>query len=401
MIILTVLFYFGLICLSFAVCWLFLLTIGSWLFTTKKDSSAPLAKLAVLIPAHNEELMILQVIRSVQQCDYPADLLQLIVIADNCTDKTADVCRQAGITTVERHDLKQQGKGQALDWFLKNYQNLYGQNDGIVLIDADVCLDKKILKELNASLAHPSVQVVQSFVGVANPYDNWRTALNSAAYNVFNHVRMAGNEYFFGSGMLKGLGMAFDTDILKKHGWPAHSVVEDLELSTILFTAGINIHYNPAAIISSEAAGNRQQADSQRKRWEGGRLEIACTLLPNLFKQFLGGKFIVSHIIMDLLIPPFSLLVAIMLSWSVLAFLWFPETFSQFIILNIFMVCYVVSGQLQRKARCKLWGYLLAAPLFVLWKSGLYLSILCSRKQSNWVRTLRKAEIKIKQESRI
>jgi cellulose synthase/poly-beta-1,6-N-acetylglucosamine synthase-like glycosyltransferase len=398
MVILAILFYLGLTYLTLAISWLFLLTIGSWLYKAKSDPSAPLLKLAVLVPAHNEELMILQVIKSIRECEYPESLLQIIIIADNCSDRTAAIARQAGITTVERHDLEQQGKGQALDWFLKNYQDLYEQNDGIILIDADVCMDKEMLTELSASLAHPDVQVVQGFVGVANPYDNWRTALNSAAYNVFNHVRMAGNNYFFGSAMLKGLAMAFHTDILKKHGWPAHSVVEDVEFSILLFEDGINVHYNPAAILSSEAAGNRQQADTQRKRWEGGRFALACTLLPNLFRQLLDGNFKIIHIIMDLLIPPCSLLIALMLSWLGFGLMWFPETFMVFVILYVLVAYYVVSGQLQRKMELKLWGYLLTAPLFIIWKTWLYLSMICNRKPSGWVRTPRKAEMETEQE---
>ena len=281
MLILAIVFYVGLCGLAIVTGWFLLLTIGSWCFTAKTDRSAPLKKLGVIIPAHNEALQIRATIENVQRCSYPAELLHIVVLADNSIDQTASLARSTGVTVVERHDSQLPGKGQALNWFLKNCQDSYSHLEGIVFIDADVMPDKDMFKQLSASLAHPDVHVVQGFNGVANPYENWRTALNTAAFNVFNHLRMAGNNYFFGTAMLKGLGMAFDTAILKKYGWPAHSVVEDVEFSIMLLEDKVPVHYNPAAIITSEMAVSRAQADGQRRPLGGGKVFV----LPLRFCQ--------------------------------------------------------------------------------------------------------------------
>lgn len=379
--------------------WLLLLTIGSWLYRPKRNPGAPLLKLGVIVPSHNEELGIRSTIDAVRSCDYPEELLKIMVIADNCTDRTAEIARECGVITIERTDLTNRGKGQALDWFLKNKQDLYADLDGISFVDADVIPDRNMFKELSYGLSVPGTQIVQGFNGVANELENWRTALNSAAFNVFNHLRMAGNNLLFGTAVLKGLGMAFKTDILVRYGWPAHSVVEDLEFTLILLEDDIGIQYMPQAIITSEIAGSRKQADSQRQRWEGGRFKLAAQLLPQLLKKFVSGKFRFLHAIMDLVIPPLALLVALLFVTSCIGFLFFPATTPLLLSFFVILLFYVASGQLQRKAGLKLWLYLITAPAFILWKLLIYVKMIFSKQDSTWVRTIRKKEMESKQGS--
>jgi len=388
------LFFTGLVYLAISIGWLFLLTCGSWLHKEKVDRNSPLLNLAVVIPAHNEELQISRTIKNIQNCDYPKELLKIIVIADNCTDNTANEARLAGVEVVERFHESERGKGQALDWFLQSYQPLYEQLDGISFVDADVSPDRKMFKELSYSLSHPEVRIVQGFNGVANPYENWRTALNTAAFNVFNHLRMAGNDKLFGSSNLKGLGMAFETSILKEYGWPAHSVVEDTEFTLMLLKEKIAVHYNPAAIITSEMASKREQADGQRQRWEGGRFSLAREVLPDLLKNLISGEFRYLYVIMDLFILPLSLLAVMLLCWIGLTIFFFPNYLTLLLVLTGVLFFYVASGQFQRQASIKLWAYLLMAPFFILWKLLIYIQMISRRHSSGWVRTLRKAEMR-------
>jgi 1,2-diacylglycerol 3-beta-glucosyltransferase len=393
MLVLDILYLAGLIYIALATGWLALLTAGSWMHKEKVDrKSAPL-KLGVLIPAYNEELEIYTTIQNIRNCDYPEELLQIIVLADNCSDGTAETARSAGVQVVERHDETRRGKGVAIDWFLKTYNHLYQDLDGICFVDADVLPDEKMFRELSASLSHPEVRVVQGFNGVANPYENWRTALNAIAFNVFNHVRMAGNNKLFGTSSLRGLGMAFDIPILQKYGWPAYSVVEDTEFTLMLQKDRINVEYNPAAIITSEMAGSRLQADRQRQRWEGGRFALASQVLPGLTRKVLSGQFRYFHIIMDLVIPPLSLLVIMLFFWSCLAFFLYPTSWPLFVLFFAVLFLYVASGQFQRHASLKLWGYLIAAPFFIFWKLLIYVKMICTPRSLSWGRTIRKAEI--------
>ncbi|MBM9521192.1 glycosyltransferase family 2 protein [Desulforhopalus vacuolatus] len=380
--------------LVFLAClWLFLLTIGAWMFTPKKVTDAPFLKMGVLIPAHNEELQMEQTIAAVRRCHYPEELLDIFVIADNCSDRTADVARSCGAAVAERHNLEMRGKGQALDWFLTSQTDLYGSCDLLTIIDADVAPEEDYFKELNCSLSHPEVQVVQAYNGVANPYDSWRTALVSAAFNVFNHLRMAGSVRLFGTATLKGNGMGFRREILQTYGWPAHSVVEDVEFSLTLLEDRVDVHYNPDAVIRSEMAVSRSQASSQRERWEGGRFALARELIPRLAGKCLQGEFRYFHALMDLAVPPLSLLIAAILFSLAASWLLFPSTLPIGFACLLISVIYVASGQLLMRAPLRLWCYLASAPVYIVWKMLLYLKMALRGSENTWTRTTRKSEL--------
>lgn len=385
---LLILFLLGLACL-----WLALLTIGAWLFKTKKIADAPFLMMGVLIPAHNEELQMTETIAAVRRCHYPEELLQIFVIADNCSDRTAEVARNGGATVTERHNLEMRGKGQALDWFLTSQKKLYSSCDLLTIIDADVAPEQNYFKELNCSLSHPDVQVVQAYNGVANPYDSWRTALMSAAFNVFNHLRMAGNIQLFGTATLKGNGMGFRREILERYGWPAHSVVEDVEFSLMLLKDRVNIHYNPDAVIRSEMAVRHSQASSQRQRWEGGRFALAKELIPRLAGKCLGGELRYFHALMDLAVPPLSLLIMAVMAALVASWLLVPTTLAVPMICLAIIIFYVASGQLLMRAPLRLWCYLASAPFYVVWKLILYIKMAFWGRGGKWTRTVRKSEL--------
>lgn len=397
MVIVKFLYLFFLVLQSFACFWLLLLTLGAWFYRAKKWEDAPFAEMGVVIPAHNEELQMEETLAAVHRCSYPEGQLHVFVIADNCSDKTAEEARQGGAIVAERHNLEMRGKGQALDWFLTSQKELYQGCAFLTIIDADVIPESNYFKELNLSLSHPDVQVVQAYNGVANPYDSWRTALMSAAFNVFNHLRMAGNIRLFGTTTLKGNGMAFRREILEKYGWPAHSVVEDVEFSLMLLAEKVDVSYNPDAVIRSEMAVGRAQATSQRERWEGGRFALARDLLPSLVAKCAKGKFRYFHALMDLAIPPLSLLLFTVVLTCVLSWLFLPLSLSVPLCCFFVLLFYVASGQLLMRAPLRLWCYLATAPFYVLWKLLVYLKMMVSGRKGKWTRTLRKSELEKKE----
>ena len=373
--------------------YLMLLTGAAFLFKKKTDAKAAPLSLLVVIPAHNEALLIRDTIEAVARSRYPENCYGIIVIADNCQDDTAAVAEKAGAQVLVRSDVLRRGKGQALDWFLKERQDVYASYDGIAIIDADTLVDENFLHEVSASLSHPDVQVVQGYYGVSNAKDSWRTALMSAALAVFHHVRPAGRNSLGGSAGLKGNGMAFQTSVLKLYGWPAHSVVEDLEFGAQMLLDGICVQYNPDAVVLAEMAVTRKQAETQRRRWEGGRYEIFGKYAPALLRKCLSQRrFCYFDGFMDLLIPPLSALV-LALALLLIASLWLCPFMSLplgFALTGL--VFYVVSGLVLRKTPLAVWLYLIAAPFFILWKIPLYLKILKGGADNEWIRTKRKAE---------
>ncbi len=390
---LTFVYLTGTLFLSLSICWLTILTMCSWFYRPRKNHTAKLLRMAVIIPAHNEQASIVKTIHAVTASDYPKNMLQVIVIADNCHDNTALVARQSGALAFSRTDTEQRGKGQAIDWLLKSQHNLLGQFEALTFIDADAVPEPDMCRELSATLAVPGVFVAQGFSGVGNSRQNWRTALTAAAFNVFNHLRMAGNSVLCGSAMLKGLGMAFRTELLLNTGWPAHSVVEDLEFSILLARRKVKIHYNPEAIITSELAASRTQADSQRSRWEGGRLHLAAQQLPGLVRELLTGHWNRLHLVLDLVVPPLSMLVLCLGGWTLLAGVINPAALPFYFGLWFLLTGYVVSGQLQRRLPLQQWLYLCAAPAFIAWKFLLYLRMSGKKQTADWVRTLRHNEL--------
>lgn len=378
-------------CLSF---YLGALTVGAFFFRKKTDRLAPPLKLAIVIPAHNEALQIVATVRAIAGSRYPAEHCRIIVIADNCDDETAVVAEGAGALALVRSDPVRRGKGQALDWFFKEKQDLYSSYDGIVIIDADTVIDEDFLAEVSASLAHEEVQVVQGYYGVLNATENWRTALMSAALAVFHHVRPAGRNCFGGSAGLKGNGMGFRSSVLRKYGWPAYSIVEDLEFGARMLLDGIRVHYNPDAVIRAEMAVTRKQAETQRSRWEGGRYEIFRKYAPAFLRMWAGSRrFCYFDGFMDLLIPPLSALVLVDVVLLALSLWMFPAALSPMVLSLASIGFYVVSGLVLRRAPMTVWLYLAAAPFFILWKIPLYLKILKGGSGDEWVRTKRKAEI--------
>ena len=382
-----------LIMLAFPAGYLLLSTIAAYLFKKEESAENRLLTIGVLIPAHNEEEGITRTVEAVMACNYPANQFEVYVIADNCNDHTALHARTTGAQAFERFDTVNRGKGQALDWFLKNHKEIYRKTDVITIIDADVAPDRNYLREISATLSNPAIQVVQAYNGVSNPDAGWRPALIDAAFNVFNHLRMAGSFRLSGTAVLKGNGMAFSTSLLQRYGWPCHSIVEDMEFTLHLLQDGINVHYNPDAIIRSEMVTSGRSASSQRSRWEGGRFMLVQKMSLPLLRLFATtGKTRYLFALAELATPRLSLLVmfftaatagallALKGAWLILAALyWLILTF------------YVISGQIQRQAPLSTWLYLAAAPLYVLWKIPLYVAMMLHKKSSTWIRTSRES----------
>ena len=377
--------------------YLVILTVAAYLFKKKAGDSEPGLKVAVVIPAHNEALQIEATIRSILDSRYPGDRYDIFVIADNCEDNTAELAERAGAKAIERTDPVNRGKGQALDWFFRTQEKRYGDFDAVAIIDADTFPDPGFLSEISASLSQPGVAVVQGFYGVSNPKDNWRTALSAAALNVFHHVRPAGRNRINGSAGLKGNGMAFRTGILKKYGWPAYSIVEDIEFSMLLLKDDILVYYNPDAIVYGEMATERKQAETQRKRWEGGRFQIFKKYAPSLLGLWLSRRRIrYLDAFMELVTPPLSLLVMGQVLVLALSAFFYPVLTGFGWVFFPAIVFYVFSGQILKKAPLYVWGCLLAAPLFILWKVPVYLKIIKKQDKDTWERTKRQAEMKRK-----
>jgi cellulose synthase/poly-beta-1,6-N-acetylglucosamine synthase-like glycosyltransferase len=380
--------YLGIVC-----GYLLLLTYGAFALRKKVRTDAPPLRIAVVIPAHNEELQIENSVRCALEADYDKHNYSVFVIADNCHDRTAELAREAGATAFERHDTMKRGKGQALDWLFTTQAKLLEKYDAIAIVDADTRVDPNFLKEISASLSHPDVRVVQGFHGVSNPAAHWRTALTFAGFALVNGLRPAGRSHWGGTAELKGNGMAFRSNVLLHYGWPAHSIVEDIEFSTRLLLDDVLVHFNPDAIVISEMPSSGHQAEPQRRRWESGRIQTIQTYLPRLFDAFLRRpSWRLLDAMLEMVVPPLTILVSIEAAGFVLSLFAGLEWAAVFVVDMVITAVYVCAGLYCVSAPREAWTGLLAAPLFIAWKVPFYFRLLLSRPQQTWERTQRDAE---------
>jgi 1,2-diacylglycerol 3-beta-glucosyltransferase len=228
------------------------------------------ARLLFLVPAHDEELLVVECVRSVLAQDYPAGLRGVVVVADNCTDATAALARDAGAEVLVRTDPDRRGKPHALAWALARVR--LDAWDAVVIVDADSIVAADFAARI-AATGHLRDRCVQGFNGISNPHENALTRMSA----VFAAARYC---FAFPLKQRAGLnvpltnGMCLGTNVLKRHGWPAFSLSEDWEIYTILTAAGEQTIIAPDARVLSQEARSLRQSASQRKRWSAGRLDV-------------------------------------------------------------------------------------------------------------------------------
>lgn len=374
--------------------YLLAITVSAYFFRKKVDHDGKRLKLAVVVPAHNEEEHISETVRRLRKSDYESSFFTIIVIADNCDDLTEERATRAGAQVFRRTNTKERGKGQALDWFFTHHREAYAWADGVVLIDADTLVDKSFLSEIAASLRHPSVKAVQGYYGVSNAGRHWRSALVSAAFHVFNHLRPAGCNRLGGTAGLRGNGMGFRKELLLGLGWPAHSIVEDHEFTLRLLLKDVIVHYNPDARVFSDMPLDSKVAEKQRMRWEGMDRRMRNRFVRLVFRELVRhprARYL--HTLAGFFIPPFAKIVM----WQIALFGTALAAGSRAAILlaacfgvDLF---YVFSGLILRGATSAEWLSLCRVPFYLLWKLWVYIKMI-ERAPTAWERTKRTSELK-------
>ncbi len=258
--------------------------------TPKEYEETKKHKYAVLISARNERAVVGQLIESIKQQNYPRELIDTFVVADNCTDDTADVARRAGARVYERFNKDYIGKGYALDYLLKKIAVDYGDAyDGYFVFDADNILDADYVREMNKVFCH-GFRVVTSYRNSKNYGDNWISAgyalwfLREAKY--INHPRMLLGT----SCAISGTGFLVSKDVfLENGGWKHHLLTEDIEFSIDSVIHGERIGYCNSAVFYDEQPTKFSASWNQRLRWSKGFYQVffhyGRQLLSRIFKK--------------------------------------------------------------------------------------------------------------------
>lgn len=236
-----------------------------------------------IIPAHNEQEVIGNLIESLKNQDYNKELYDIYVIADNCTDNTARVAKNAGAIVYERYNETEKTKGYALDWFLQQKIKEDAPYDAICVFDADNIVDKNFIKAMNKKLCQGE-DVVQGYRDIKNPTDNWITS-GYALFYWTNHRFYHLARYNLGlSPMLNGTGFMVNFNIIKENnGWKTVTLTEDIEFSLQRILKGKRLGWATDAIVYDEQPTGFKQSWSQRSRWTVGHMQC--------IKEYTGKMF--------------------------------------------------------------------------------------------------------------
>jgi len=240
-------------------------------------------RLLFLVPAHDEERGIESCVRSLMDLRYPADRLTVVVIADNCTDRTAELARGAGAQCLERHDRNFPGKPRAIAWTLT--QLPVDEFDATIIIDADTVVDPTFASALAAAGPLPE-RAFQAYFDVRNPGDSFLTRMATVLATANYRFAYALKRRVGLNAPLLGNGMCIGTAVLATHGWKAFTIAEDWELYALYTTQGVPIESLESAHLYAQEARSLKQSSTQRQRWTAGKL----TVLARLAGPLLGSR---------------------------------------------------------------------------------------------------------------
>ena len=241
-------------------------------------------KFMAIIPAHNEERVVSNLIESLKNQTYDKDLYDIYVIADNCTDNTANVARRAGAIVLERFDPAHKTKGYALQWFLKQKIEENADYDAFFVFDADNIVDKDFIVNMNKKLCQGE-DVVQGYRDIKNPTDNWITAGYALFYWTMHRLYHLARYNVGLSTLLNGTGFMVRFDVVKPDGWQTETLTEDIEFSLKRIIKGKKLGWATDAIVYDEQPTSFKQSWSQRSRWTVGHMQCMKRYTGELFNS--------------------------------------------------------------------------------------------------------------------
>lgn len=357
---------------------------------------------AILVPAHNEARVIERAMRSAGALDHPPELVEVHVVADNCSDDTAAIVERVAavmpfpILAHRRIDPEARGKGPALQWLLGRLDHT--AFDAFVFVDADTTIEAGFLSAIDRAIDAGGV-VIQGHYAVRDESANGLVAFRAAALAARTYLRPLGRTAIGGSAGLYGNGMVFTRAAIARRGWSSH-LVEDIELHLDLLLDGELVVFAPDASVAAEMPDTLEATEAQHERWERGRIEITKTYLPRVLRRAVTGGQLPRRAYLDAaldqLVPPLSVVVAGTVVWGTLAAGKLPFTrgrrrhvdLATAATVSAIQCWYVWSALRLTNAPRSVYRSLLLAPRMILWKVGLWLRVF-GRTDVSWERTRR------------
>jgi len=367
---------------------------GMWRKKEKKIL-IPQKTFAVIVAAHNEKAVIGQLIDNLKTLEYPKELYDIYVIADNCIDDTAAIARKAGAIVCERTHPTLKGKGFALEWMFAKLFTLEKTYDAVAIFDADNLVHPRFLLEMNNRLCKGD-KLIQGYLDAKNPYDTWVSGTFAIAFWVMDHIWHLAKTNIGLSSVLGGTGMCIATDVLKRHGWGATCLTEDMEFTMKSLVEGIKTTWAHDAIVYDEKPLTFKQSWDQRRRWAQGQFDVAHRFIPKMIKAGIMRRDIrILDGCLHLLQPHFMMIstLFIIISYIQLAFPPFYTNIYNFMPSELMTV--IMLGQyilpiiilLKIHVKPKAWLYLIVYPVFIYsWIPIIFLGFI-HRNEHEWSHT--------------
>ena len=387
------------LCLSFGFFMVYLSFLSTIALLGKTRSSfetMQTRRFAVVVPAHNEETAIGRTVESLVALNYPRERFDVIVVADNCTDRTAEIAGRAGSIVFERSDTTLRSKGHALRWCFDRILAKEEGYDAVVVIDADSVADEKFLVVMNFYL-EKGAAAVQSSDLVAPMPGSWNSEIIRFGFTLYNHVRPLARKVLHCSAGIRGNGMCFSSALLRKIPWNTYSLNEDLEYGLILLLQGTVVEFAPEAKVLATMPTTSDNAKSQRSRWERGRFPVIKRYAPRLLTSGVASFSLpMIDALIDLMIPPFVNLFGGVLIIAAIHFcLWAAGLLASpalAVLWGIIVLCgfvHVFVGLYAANADAMLYKAFFHIPRYAFWKLALYAGLARGEKSTDWVRTTR------------
>jgi cellulose synthase/poly-beta-1,6-N-acetylglucosamine synthase-like glycosyltransferase len=368
------------------------LCVAGNLFSARKprSSSKRGIRLAVVVPAHDEETMIARTVRSLQASDSWTDIY---VVAHNCSDGTAKAAAEAGAKVVELNDPKLRGKGAALRCGFA--AALEGEANAFLVVDADSIVSPNLIATTKQTLEQgaDATQCRYELELPAHKPQGERphplTRLRALSFRGMNVVRARGRAGLGFSTGLFGNGFALTSAALERVPFNANSIAEDVEYHTKLVNAGVPVYWVGDAYVHAQTPASSKAQATQEARWEGGRLRVASRATGSLGLALLKGKWRALETLADVWSLPLSRGIFALLLTLALAVHWL-HVFA--LVCAMIATMYVLTAALIGNDPARDLAALAMAPLYLAWKALITPLVLRqSRSRAAWARTKREA----------
>lgn len=344
------------------------------------------ASIAILMPAHNESLVIEQSIIAIQAQLQPQD--KLVVIADNCTDETASIASSLGASVIERTNQNERGKGYALDFGLQYLKE--NSPEVVTVIDADCLIGENVIELLRTSCIRFQRPIQALYLMESQPNPSLKARIATFAWLVKNKVRPLGFMCLGLPCQLMGTGMAFLWSDINKVNLASGHIAEDMKLGVDLARLNKAPIFLKEAVVTSIFPPSEAATNSQRARWEHGHLSVIINESPKLiFESIRTGNKQMLGLACDLLVPPLAMLTLLNLIVFIGSIMFGNKLIiSLSVLLLVSLLLAVLLAWLKFGRDIISFKQLCYAPIYALVKIPLYLKFFINR-QVEWVRSKR------------